>query len=924
MANTSSGGRRRCQRACEMCYRKKTKCELETSDSICMQCTRRGSRCVFPGISPVSETQQEEERDQYIQSLKDRLEKIETLLKTAGILHESDVTGDYLDDEIDAESPDDDQGNGHRRTRSLGNLSYRSSESNALSDYCEAAKYGGDLEGTPIFKAHESDDPRFFGRSCSLSILSRGGIEWIKNKTGDVSFLRLLSPDSVHDSPWSIWRPDVFHDLFASQVYRPLPPRSEVFSLMKDFFRTANRLFPIFHESTFMKMVEWQYTQQTCDDAARWASINMTICLAYEYRYSNSLKSEKDREKARMYFKNAMSVFTELALRRTDILSVQALLSMAFFLRGNSGTQSALPFITAAMRSCQRMGLHRDIPRPDLSIEDQEQRRRVFWVTFTVDQSTCLRAGNAPSQHPDDFDVPLPEELEEEKKDSEVASNIPFFRQLCRMALIKSRIFCRLYSAKALLKPPREIYQVVKELHAELEEWEKDYPFEEEPRQKVAETDFLFGFGSIGLRLVYYNALIMIHRIPLLLNYLISSREDPEELKSLSKAQASKSAVICVQAARDTLKLVNNMPWGDIAWLWSLLYYVFLAAATIFSNILRDTRHSSVREDLHSLNMAATFFATLVPGDGPANYAGFMTRMSANLERIARLAIEKDEKRARDPDDIDNGDQTPGAKRQHSRANSASQPKFRHRPTNLRTSMNSDTTGSYHYHTSEAPHASNPSATARSYMADFGIPESIEGLPPINSSGYVVPLSPSRIDFSVSTGISNQQQPESATGGYSGLGLSNMNNTTPDFNTIWIQPQQQSTTTNTATTLSSPQDQHQSPFSASSTNSTQIPESWQVPLTADWSYGDNLWSGLFPTEALVASGTVQDPGLPMPILSAESFLNADQANMSQSTGNPDITFGTDNMDYGFAPSTTQDQNPNQEGDLWPNGFLGLF
>lgn len=101
-----------------------------------------------------------------------------------------------------------------------------------------------------------------------------------------------------------------------------------MFSLIEDFFRTANRLFPIYQKSSFMQMVEWQYTQQTCDDAARWASINMVICLAYEFRFSNSLRPEKDREKARLYFKNAMSVFTELALRRTDLLSVQALLSM--------------------------------------------------------------------------------------------------------------------------------------------------------------------------------------------------------------------------------------------------------------------------------------------------------------------------------------------------------------------------------------------------------------------------------------------------------------------------------------------------------------------------------------------------------------------------------------------------------------------
>ena len=136
------------------------------------------------------------------------------------------------------------------------------------------------------------------------------------------------------------------------------------------------------------------------------------------------------------------------------------------------------------------------------------------------------------------------------------------------MSVIKSRIYCRLYSAKALLKDPKEIYKIVQELHTELEDWKKDYPFDELPRLQVNETDFLFGFASLGLHFIYYNALIMIHRIPLLLNYYILTRDEPEEVKALSAAQASKSATICVVAARGTVKLINNMPWGDIAWVW--------------------------------------------------------------------------------------------------------------------------------------------------------------------------------------------------------------------------------------------------------------------------------------------------------------------------------------------------------------------
>ncbi|KAJ5649474.1 uncharacterized protein N7484_003197 [Penicillium longicatenatum] len=918
------GVRRRSQRggqACDMCYRKKTKCEVEGPQMVCVQCIRRKTKCIFPSqqqLQPQPQPQEKDDElqssDQYVEALKHRLERVEALLVAAGVLHESDIGQDAISEDED-EDEDEDEEDDEDKNEQLDDRPISSGRVSNLSEGSEIARFssGGDFALTPLFKSHGSDDSKYFGRCSSLSILSRGGIEWIKNKTGDTSFMSIISTDSIHGDPWNEWRPDVFHDLFASRVYKPLPPRSEVFSLIKDFFRTANRLFPIFHEASFMKMVEWQYTQQTCDDAARWASINMVICLAYEYRFSNSLKPEKDREKARLYFKNAMSVFTELALRRTDLLSVQALISMGFFLRGNSGTQSALPFMTAAMRSCQRMGLHRNIERPDLSPAQQEQRRRVFWVAFTVDQSTCLRAGNAPSQHPDDFDVPLPQ-LTEDDNDPEVAPNIHFFCQLCRMCLIKSRIYCRLYSAKSLLKEPDKIYETVKELSAELEAWKKDYPFSEVPKLKGAETDFLFGFASVGLHFVYYNALIMIHRIPLLLNFLIMNREgDSEELKSLSKAFASKSALICVTAARDTLKMVNNMPWGDIAWLWSLLYYVFLSAATIFSNILRDTRSPAVKEDLQSLNMAATFFATLVSGDGPASYAGFMTQMSATLERIARLAVDRDEKRARSFNDEEEEDQPSESKRQSFRA---SHPKLRHRGPTHR-SFNP----AAHQPQATAPSVPNSSTATHQDMIDPSIPEAIEGFPPVNSSGYVVvPMSPGDNDFRTTTNI--HQQPTYPTG----LGLSDLSgaDTDPTFGNTY--PSWQLAQDHAASTAPSPHDNTQSPYSQVNSNGTgtMIPESWQVPLTADWRFGENLWAGLFRGNSMQQTS--------LPILDKDSFLNGPmdpEAMMNNNFGN-DLTgfmgYGTQTMGYNFMPPEPQDQDqdPNQSQSGFSNNFMGMF
>ena len=185
--------------------------------------------------------------------------------------------------------------------------------------------------------------------------------------------------------------------------------------------------------------------------------------------------------------------------------------------------------------------------------------------------STCGRSGSAPTQHIDDFDVDLP--VEEIDVGCPAGSHSSFFRHLCRLTIIKGRIYCRLYSTKALNnKPVTEIFQIIDELHSELEEWKKDSAVDVQLKLKPAGEDFLFGFGSAGLRFVYYNSLIMIHRIPLIVHfvharYMSRERQKTSDLRRIAD-QSAASSTICVQAARDTLKLVNNLPWGDIAWIW--------------------------------------------------------------------------------------------------------------------------------------------------------------------------------------------------------------------------------------------------------------------------------------------------------------------------------------------------------------------
>ncbi|KAK9595800.1 transcription factor domain-containing protein [Aspergillus fumigatus Af293] len=718
---------------CEACYKSKIKCEPSASNTSCKQCTRRRIPCE---LTSRKEKQERTKRRLYVKALKERLYRVESLLKAAGLVNEENLSSPEAssdddvsleEDGVEAESEDE------FSTPLPHNSSVHKVRMSKSADQQSGLESPSRLSGTEdsqhvsLIRWDNKADSLYYGRSSSLSILSREGIEWIKHKTGEVDFLRLLVSDTKHDSPWDYWRPDVFHDVFASKVFKPLPPRAEVFSLLGDYFRTINRLFPLYHEASFMEMVEWQYTQQTCDDAARWASINIILALAYEYRYSNSLKPEKDKERAWLYYKNAISVFTELTLRRTDMLSVQALLGMALFLRGNSGTQSAMPLITAAIRTCHRLGLHRDTPRPHLAPAEQEQRKRVFWIAFILDQSTCIRTGNAPTQHPDDFDVEIP--AVDPENDLLLSDDKPFFQQLCRITIIKSRIYTELYSEKALQnKTAAEVIKIVKKLHAELGEWRAANTFDDQLKQGAAGEDFLRGFASAGMQFVYFNSLILIHRMVLVIAFIYRQRlanggPAPDDANLILR-ESSSSIAFCSEAARDTLRLVNNLPWGDIAWIWSLLYYVFLAVMTIFINILRDSRYPNVREDIQSLNMASTFFATLIPSDGPSNYARFMTQMSANFERIARSVVERDQKAT----------------------------KLSQRATS-RTSMTraeghdlaSEEQRSQRSQPAEAP-KSSPSSSPVHSPSIIDIPH-LPGLPRINSSGYVVPdSSPSASD----------------------------------------------------------------------------------------------------------------------------------------------------------------------------------
>lgn len=138
----------------------------------------------------------------------------------------------------------------------------------------------------------------------------------------------MISAAAADDAKWVYWRPEIFGDMFARRTFMPLPPQHEALSLCKDYFENFNCMFPLFHEPTFMHLVNKQYSRQPYEGSGWWASFNIALAIAHRIRVMNNLVPQEEDNKAWMYLKNAVGVLTELTMRNLDLLSVQALLGM--------------------------------------------------------------------------------------------------------------------------------------------------------------------------------------------------------------------------------------------------------------------------------------------------------------------------------------------------------------------------------------------------------------------------------------------------------------------------------------------------------------------------------------------------------------------------------------------------------------------
>ena len=605
--------RRRIARACDMCRKKKIKCDGKMPK--CSHCENYNTECVF---THVEKKRAPPKGAKYIEGLENRLGRMESLLRLSGLLAEDDGgrtdlgtlekrLAERQQSQSDAASPlsptspliagnkeptfptpSGAQEQSKRNRPTNGNVPTLPPVKESPSENTTPPGKRGQKEVDALADqmcsliTNNCGETRYIGSSSGFSIFSPKGIQWVSDKTGDSSFeLMIAAATEQEKTGWEYWKPEVFNDLFQRRVFKPLPTRQECAALLKDYFENFNCMFPLFHEPTFMHLVDKHYSLEPYEGSGWWASLNVALAIAHRLRVMSNVVDSDEDQVAWGYLKNAMAVMSELTMRNTDLLSVQALLGMGLFLQGTPNPQPAFFLISAAIRLAHSIGLHKRGSDFNLNAAENEQRKRVFWIAYMLDKDICLRSGRPPVQDDDDMNVELPSADQEDNvgniplaQEVDGKTTLNLFRLMCTFAQIQSRVYKQLYSVKASKQSDGELLNTIGELDGELEAWKDGIPIDFRPEHEIKAAHTPLILHVVVLHFAYYNCLTTIHRMSVHHGYW-TSRLSEYAIQGLNarplNPRVFMSAALCVNAARASIGLIRYIPQGDYACVWYVI-----------------------------------------------------------------------------------------------------------------------------------------------------------------------------------------------------------------------------------------------------------------------------------------------------------------------------------------------------------------
>jgi hypothetical protein len=161
----------------------------------------------------------------------------------------------------------------------------------------------------------------------------------------------------------------------------------------------------------------------------------------------------------------------------------------------------------------------------------------------------------------DDIGVELPEKNPDANQDlGGPDSVLHSFRSVATLALLESRVYSKLYSARSHTKSELERLKWVGALDKELQQWKDELPISIRPEHPIkCHTKHLM--HVIMIHFAYYNCLVAIHRGSVHHGSWINPKKPKtvRDAKNLSlNPRVFESSSICLTAARQVIGLLHH------------------------------------------------------------------------------------------------------------------------------------------------------------------------------------------------------------------------------------------------------------------------------------------------------------------------------------------------------------------------------
>ena len=315
-----------------------------------------------------------------------------------------------------------------------------------------------------------------------------------------------------------------------------------------------------------MALLGQQYSGKVTDSPAWWASINAVLALVLRRRVERCQCPPTDEAQVWEYAANAIGAVLDILMRNTQLMSVQALLIVAWFFLGTPNPQPTFMLVGSALRLAHSIGLHKSTFTSSFDVREREMRNKVFWIALSFDRELCLRTGRPMAHGMYDFDADLPvDSIDEDEDESGIMTTVDGSKLniviiQARLAIIQGNTFLTLYSTKHP-KVPAHVDDSVSKLNHQLAEWCAMFTPDAHPDQT-------FGLGAhriiIRLSYLYHNCVIVVNSANSREYWALSNAQSPVVLSQSSQDSVQR----CLSAARAVVSLLSAIPstWKSLHW----------------------------------------------------------------------------------------------------------------------------------------------------------------------------------------------------------------------------------------------------------------------------------------------------------------------------------------------------------------------